>query len=210
MSILRHRTATALTQHRARSVPYFSTSPTARGLPTPALIRKRPRVTQFRVLTFSKHICLSQWYEHCGHPANQPVALREIPAPRSIPHLPIRTSREGPTRGKKVQATSTQRNRHRRRGYHILPHFPASSTSLAEQRGKDKVPGRHGQAAPAGAPVPLTPGQTPGYHLDISKENMCAPGGASCYPALFPADTTLGGKRWLSAVWERNVAGERQ
>ena len=117
----------------------------------------------------------------------------------------------GPTPGKKVQATSTQRDRHRRRGYHILPRFPASSTSSAKQRGQDKVPGRHGRAAPARPPrssdsradARIPPGHLKGEHVCTSA--------ASCYPSLFPADTALGGRqRWLSPVWERNEAGERQ
>ena len=88
-----------------------SVSPTARGLRTPPLIWKMPQVTQFRVLTFSKRICLSQWHDLGGRPAKQLAALREIPGalreiqaalkeiplPISLPHLPIRISRAGKT-----------------------------------------------------------------------------------------------------------------
>lgn len=149
------------------------------------------QVTQFWVLTFCTHMHLSRWQDHCG------------PRGNTSPDLPGRISGAGQdTKEESTGDTCTETDASN--DDHICLNFPASRTVLAKQRQSNHVAGRHA------APQPLR--QLPsllggcGCHLGISKEDMWAPGGGSCSPPLFPADSTLGGRScWLSSVWGETV-----
>lgn len=155
-----------------------SASPTARGLRTPPLIWKMPQVTQFRVLTFSKRICLSQWHDLVAAQQNSQRPSGKYQGPSGKYRQPSRKYRcpypshtcpsGSPGRGRQVYQRQT------RRCSHIRPNFPVCSSSLAKKEGTTKRPGGRPAAPPA--PRVLTPGRRQDEPGHLRGGRMCTYG----------------------------------